>query len=61
MPGFVLGTGKLPVSKTGKVVSTSTHSRVPFMAQQLTNPTRIHEDAGSIPDSAQWVNDLALP
>ena len=31
------------------------------MAQQLTNPIRVHEDAGLIPDLAQWVEDLALP
>ena len=31
------------------------------MAQWLTNPTRNHEVAGSVPALAQWVNNLALP
>ena len=34
---------------------------VPVVAQWLTNPTRNHEVAGSLPALAQWVNDSALP
>ena len=34
---------------------------VPFVPQQLTNPTSIQEDKGSIPGPAQWVKDLILP
>ena len=30
---------------------------VPVVAQLLTNPAGIHEDAGSIPDLTQWVKD----
>ena len=34
---------------------------VPFVAQQLTNPARICEQAGLIPGLAQRVKDLTLP
>ena len=30
------------------------------MAQQVKNPTRIHEDEGSIPGLAQWIKNLVL-
>ena len=38
-----------------------TSQGAPFVAQGLTNPTRIHEDAESIPDLAQWIRDPPLP
>ena len=33
---------------------------VPFVAQQLTNLTRVHEDVGLTPGLAQWVMDPVL-
>ena len=33
---------------------------VPIVVQWLTNPTRNHEVAGSVPAPAQWVNDPAF-
>ena len=39
----------------------NSHIGVPIVAQWLTNPTRNHEFAGSIPGLAQWVKDPVLP
>ena len=37
------------------------HPGVPAVAQRLTNLTRNHEVAGSIPGLTHWVKDLVLP
>ena len=38
-----------------------TRHGIPFVAQQVMNPTSIHEDVHSIPGLAQWVKELAWP
>ena len=38
-----------------------TYFGVPVVAQWLTNQTRNHEVAGSIPGLVQWVKDPVLP
>ena len=44
----------------GKILFQQGNLGVPIVAQQVKNPTNIHEDAGLIPGLAQWAKDLEL-
>ena len=52
--------GQTQAKVEGKAIE-KVHSRMPIMAQWLTNPTSIHEDPGSSPGHAQWIKDPVLP
>ena len=49
--------GQFAEKETDVVNFRETPSGVPFVAQRVMNPTRIHEVAGSIPGLDQWVKD----
>ena len=58
-PPYAAGAAQRNSKKTKK--KKKIEIRVPVVAQWLTNPTRNHELAGSVPALAQRVNDPALP
>ena len=43
------------------VITAKVIQGVPVVAQHVTNPMSIHEDASSFPGLTQWVKDRALP
>ena len=41
-------------------VTINSYSGVPIVAQNVKNPTSIHDDVGSFPSLAQWDKDPSL-
>ena len=62
-PAAVASNGPLawePSYATNETLKSQKKRIIPVVAQWVTNLNSIHEDAGSNPDLAKWVEDLFL-
>ena len=54
---FFLKKGKSQINYVNLHFKNKFNNGVPIVAQQVMNPTNIHEDVGSIPGLTQWIKD----